>query len=183
MFHVGTAKNQQHPLNLPFIDTYIFPFMAYSDLLAQQNKDLERLNQDYYADQATIKNLRNDHYDKSQFDGQLDRLQQLHEKKVKEMQTRFAQEQRNYLGEPTPPAALPDISQSQDKAADMIKAYKQQQTEPKTSGQQDTGGQPMKQPQAVKGQPVDEAEVKKLAQQTREQREQKTQQRRRGFRR
>ncbi|RCR67528.1 hypothetical protein [Larkinella punicea] len=157
--------------------------MSYSDLLAQQDKELERLNQDYYADQATIKNLQNEHYDKTRFDGQLDRLKDLHEKKVKDVQTRFAQEQRNYLGEPTPPAPLPDMSQSQDKAADMIKAYRQQQAEPNKSGQQDTGGQQVKPPQVAKGQPVDEAEVKKLAQQAREKREQKTQQRRRGFRR
>ena len=157
--------------------------MAYSDLLAQQDKELERLHQDYYADQATIRQLQHEHYDKAKYDGQLDRLREQHEKKVKDVQTRFSQEQRTYLGEPTPPAPLPDISQSQDKAADMIKAYKQQQTEPKTSGQQDTGGQQSKQPQTVKGPPVDEAEVRKLAQQTREQREQKTQQRRRGFRR
>lgn len=157
--------------------------MAYSDLLAQQDKELERLNQEYYADQATIKNLRNNHYDKSQFDGQLERLQKLHEKKVKDLQSRFAQEQREYLGEPTPPAPRPDISQSQDKAADMIKAYRQQQTEPNKSGQQDTSGQQIKQPHAAKGQPVDEAEVKKMAQQAREKREQRNQQPRRGFRR
>lgn len=157
--------------------------MSYSDLLAQQNKELERLNQNYYADQATLKNLRNDHYDKSQFDGQLERLQKLHERHVKDLQDRFAQEQRDYLGEPLPPAPLPDISQSQDKATEMIKAYRQQPTEPNKSGQLDIGSQPMRPPHAAKGQPVDEAEVKKLAQQAREKREQKTQQPRRGFRR
>lgn len=157
--------------------------MSYSDLLAQQDKELERLNQDYYADQATIRNLQKDHYDKNRFDGQLDRLKELHEKKVKDVQTRFAQEQRNYLGEPTPPDPLPDISQSQDKAADMIKTYRQQQTAPNTTTQQGTGGQQVKEPQIVKGRPVDEAEVKTLAQQAREKREQKSQQRRHGFRR
>lgn len=157
--------------------------MAYSDLLAQQDKELERLTQNFYADQATIKNMQKDHYDKSRFDGQLDRIKELHEKNVKDAQTRFAQEQRDYLGEPTPPAPLPDISQSQDKAADMIKAYRQQQAEPNKAGQQDTGGQQIKPLQAAKGQPVDEAEVKKLAQQAREKREQRTQQPRRGFRR
>lgn len=157
--------------------------MSYSDLLGRQDKELEWLHQEYYADQATVKNLRNDHYDKSQFDGQLERLQKLHERQVKDLQARFAQEQRDYLGEPTPPAPLSDISQSQDKAADMIKAYRQQQTEPNKSTQQDTGSQQMKQPHAVKEHPVDEAEVKKLAQQAREKREQKTQQRRHSFRR
>ncbi|MBD2704862.1 hypothetical protein IC229_29795 [Spirosoma sp. BT702] len=159
--------------------------MSYSDLLAQQDKELERLNQDYYADQATIRQLQNDHYDKSRFDGQLDRLKDLHEKKVKDVQTRFAQEQRDYLGEPTPPEPSPDISQSQDKATDMIKAYRQQQTESQTRGRQDTDSvQDAKRLQPLKGQPVDEDEVKKLAQQAREKREQKYQQQpRRGFRR
>ena len=157
--------------------------MPYSDLLAQQDKELEQLNQNYYADEATIRQLQKDHYDKTKYDGQLDRLKELHEKQVKEVQTRFAQEQRDYLGEPTPPPPLPDISQSQDKAAGMIKAYRKEQAEPKKSGQQDTDGQQMKQPHAVKGQPVYEAEVKKLAQQAREKREQRTQQPRRGFRR
>jgi hypothetical protein len=157
--------------------------MAYSDLLAQQDKELEQLNQTYYADQATIRNLQKDHYDKTKYDGQLDRLKELHEKQVKDVQTRFAQEQREYLGEPAPPPPLPDISQSQDKAADMIKAYRQQQAEPNKSGQQDTGGQQVKPPQAAKGNPIDEAEVKKLAQQAREKREQRAQQPRRGFRR
>lgn len=159
--------------------------MSYSDLLARQDKELEQLNQEYFADQATIRQLQNDHYNKSRFGGQLDRLKELHEKKVKDVQTRFAQEQREYLGEPEPPEPAPDISQSQDKAADMIKAYRQQQAEPNKSGQQDTGnGQSIKSSQPVKGQSVDEAEVKKLAQQTREKREQKQQQQhRRGFRR
>ncbi|WP_421828336.1 hypothetical protein [Larkinella sp.] len=157
--------------------------MSYSDLLAQQDKELERLNQEYYADHATIKNLQNEHYDKARFAGQLDRLKELHEKKVKDLQSRFAQEQRTYLGEPTPPEPRPDISQSQDKAADMIKTYRQQQTEPNTTTQQGSGDQQMKPPQNVKGRPADEAEVKRLAQETREKREQKTQQRRRGFRR
>ncbi|WP_040006575.1 hypothetical protein [Fibrisoma limi] len=159
--------------------------MSYSDLLARQEKELEQLNQEYYADQANLKDLQNKHYDKSQYDGQLDRLKVLHEKKVKEFQTRFAQEQRDYLGEPIPPTPIPDISQSQDKAADMIKAYRQQQTSTKTSGQQDTdGGQEIEHSQPVKSQPIDEAEVKKLAQQARMKREQKHQQQhRRGFRR
>lgn len=158
--------------------------MAYNDLLAQQDKELERLNQEYYADQATIRQLQNDHYDKSRFDGQLDRLKTLHEKKVKDVQTRFAQEQREYLGEPTPPEPAPDISQSQDKAADMIKAYRQQQTSTQTSDQQNVdGGQEIKRSQPAKGQAVDEAEVKKLVQQAREKREQRIQQPRRGFRR
>ncbi|GAB4023455.1 hypothetical protein GCM10028808_73970 [Spirosoma migulaei] len=159
--------------------------MSYSDLLAQQDKELERLNQEYYADQATIRQLQNDHYDKAKYDGQLDRLKTLHEKKVKDVQTRFAQEQREYLGEPTPPEPSPDISQSQDKAADMIKAYRQQQTSTQTEDQQSTGGgQEVKRSQLIKGQPVDEDEVKRLAQQTREKREQKYQQQhRRGFRR
>lgn len=157
--------------------------MSYSDLLARQDKELERLNQEYYADQATVKNLQNEHYDKNRFDGQLDRLQELHERKVKDLQTRFAQDQRSYLGEPTPPAPLPDISQSQDKAADMIKTYRQQQAEPNTANQQGTGSQQMNQLHTAKGQSVDEAEVKKLAQQAREKREEKTQQRRRGFKR
>ncbi|QDK82641.1 hypothetical protein EXU85_30145 [Spirosoma sp. KCTC 42546] len=158
--------------------------MSYSDLLAQQDKELERLNQEYYTDQATIRQLQNDHYDKTKYDGQLDRLKTLHEKKVKDVQTRFSQEQREYLGEPTPPEPLPDISQSQDKAADMIKAYRQQQTSAQASAQQNLGGsQEIKRPQHAKGQVVDEAEVKKLAQQAREKREQKQQQHRRGFRR
>ncbi|MBN8824095.1 MULTISPECIES: hypothetical protein [unclassified Spirosoma] len=159
--------------------------MSYSDLLAQQDKELERLNQEYFADQATVRQLQNDHYDKAKYDGQLDRLKTLHEKKVKDVQTRFAQEQREYLGEPTPTEPAPDISQSQDKAADMIKAYRQQQTEGQSSGQQDTGGgEEIKRSKPAKGQPVDEAEVKKLAQQAREKREQKQQQQyRRGFRR
>lgn len=157
--------------------------MAYSDLLAQQNKELERINQNYYVDQATIKNLQKDHYDQAHFAGQLDRLRALHEKEVKEVQTRFAQEQRDYLGEPTPPPPSPDITQSQDKAAGMIKAYREQQTVPNTASQQNTGSQQTKQPQAVKEQPVDEAEVKKLAQQAREKREQKFQHYRRGFKR
>ena len=65
----------------------------------------------------------------------------------------------------------------------MIKTYRQQQTEPNTTTQQGSGDQQMKPPQNVKGRPADEAEVKRLAQETREKREQKTQQRRRGFRR
>ncbi|WP_338875004.1 hypothetical protein WBJ53_05245 [Spirosoma sp. SC4-14] len=159
--------------------------MSYSDLLAQQDKELERLNQEYYADQATIRQLQNDHYDKGRFDGQLDRLKTLHEKKVKEVQTRFVQEQREYLGEPTPAEPAPDISKSQDKAVDMIKAYRQQQNATQTGDQQDVGGgQEIKRSQPAKGQPVDETEVKKLAQQEREKREQKHQQHhRRGFRR
>ena len=157
--------------------------MSYSDLLAQQDKELERLNQEYFADREGIKKLQNEYYDKTQHDGQLDRLKVAFEQKVKDTQSRFAQEQRGYLGEPIPPAPLPDISQSQDKAADMIKAYRQQQTESHKTNHQDSGaGQQMK-PSQVKGQPVDEAEVKKLAQQAREKREQKTQQPRRGFRR
>jgi hypothetical protein len=129
--------------------------------------------------------LQKEHYDKSRFDGQLDRLKELHEKKVKDLQTRFSREQREYLGEPAPPEPSPDMSQSQDKAADMIKAYRQQQIESRTTGQQESGGgQQIKPSQGVKGQPIDEAEVKKLAQQTREKREQKYQQQhRRGFRR
>ncbi|MBD2705438.1 hypothetical protein IC229_32810 [Spirosoma sp. BT702] len=158
--------------------------MAYSDLLGQQDKELERLNQEYFADQATIRNLQKEHYDKTKYDGQLERLKELHEKKVKDVQTRFAQEQREYLGEPNPPAPRPDISQSQDKAFNMIKTYREQQTESQTSREQDSGGgQEVKRTQPVKGQPVDEAEVKKLAQQAREKREQKHQQHRRGFRR
>lgn len=159
--------------------------MSYSDLLARQDKELEQLNQKYYADQATIRQLQNDHYDKTKYDGQLDRLRTLHEKKVKDVQTRFAQEQREYLGEPSPPEPAPDIYQSQDKAADMIKAYRLQQSSTQTSSQQDTGGsQTIKPSQPVTRQPVDEAEVKKLAQQAREKREQKHQQQyRRGFRR
>lgn len=159
--------------------------MSYSDLLAQQDKELEQLNQEYYADQATVRQLQNDHYDKAKYDGQLERLKTLHEKKVKDVQTRFAQEQREYLGEPTPPEPAPDISQSQDKAAGMIKTYRQQQTTAQTSGQHDTGeSQEIKRSQLTKGQPVDEAEVKRLAQQAREKREQKHQQQhRRGFRR
>jgi len=159
--------------------------MSYSDLLARQDKELERLHQEYFADQATIRQLQHDHYNKAKYDGQLDRLKALHEKKVKDVQTRFAQEQREYLGEPTPPEPAPDISQSQDKAADMIKAYRQQQTSTQSSARQDEGGgQEIERSRPIKGQPVDEAEVKRLAQQAREKREQKHQQQhRRGFRR
>lgn len=158
--------------------------MAYSDLLAQQDKELEQLNQTYYADQAMIRNLQKDHYDKTKYDGQLDRLKERHEKQVKEVQTRFAQEQRDHLGEPTPPEPAPDISQSQDKAADMLKTYRQQQTTTQTSHHQDSGGgKEINRSQPVKGQPVDDDEVKKMAQQAREKREQKHQQPRRGFRR
>ncbi len=157
--------------------------MAYSDLLAQQEKELERLNQDYYADHVTIKNLQNEHYDKTRYNGQLERLQELHERKVKELQTRFTHEQREYLGEPTPPDPMPDISQSQDKAAGMIRDYRQQQAKPNTASQQDTGGQQVQQPQAARERSVDEDEVKKLAQQAREKREEKNKQRQRGFRR
>ncbi|WP_077920523.1 hypothetical protein [Spirosoma sp. 209] len=156
--------------------------MAYSDLLARQDKELERLNQEYYADQATIRQLQKDHYDKSRFDGQLQRLQTLHEKKVKDVQARFAQEQREYLGEPTPPEPAPDISQSQDKAVSMITSYRQQQTEPNKSSQQDAEGKYSKPYQAVKDQPNNEDEIKRLAQQMRAKRGQK-QQHRRGFRR
>lgn len=157
--------------------------MSYSDLLAQQDKELERLNQTYYADQATIQQLQSEHYDKARFTGQLDRRQELHERQVKDLQTRFAQEQRGYLGEPTPPAPLPDISQSQDKATEMIKTYRQKQAEPTIASQQNAGSQQIQRPNIAKGHPVDESEVKKLAQQAREKREEKTQQRRRGFRR
>lgn len=158
--------------------------MSYSDLLATQERELELLNQSYYADQAMVKKLRNDHYNASRFDGQLQRLQELHERRVKEVQARFEKEQRDYLGEPTPAPPLPDISQSQDKALNMIRTHRQRESESCQTNQQDaTGGQPAKQTQAVKGQPVDEAEVKKLAQQAREKREQKSQHYRRGFKR
>ena len=59
--------------------------MAYSDLLAQQQKELERLNQEYYADHVTIKKLQDEHYDKTRHDGQLDRLKEGFERKVKEV--------------------------------------------------------------------------------------------------
>lgn len=165
------------------LELYRCSTMSYSDLLAQQEKELERLNQDYYADHVTIKTLQNEHYDKTRYDGQLKRLQELHERKIKELQTRFTQEQREYLGEPTPPAPMPDISQSQDKAAGMIKDYQQQRAKPDTASQQDTGSQQMQKPQAARGNSVDEAEVKKLAQEAREKREEKNKQRQRGFRR
>lgn len=157
--------------------------MSYSDLLARQEKELEGLNQEYYADHVTIKKLQDEHYDKTHYDGQLKRLKEAHERNVKNTQSRFAVEQKEYLGEPIPADPLPDISQTQDKAAGMIKDYQQRQAKPSTANQHETGSQQMQQPQAAKGRSVDEAEIKKLAQQAREKREEKTNQRQRNFRR
>lgn len=102
--------------------------MSYSDLLAQQDKELEQLHQRFYADQAMIRKLQGDHFDQTRYDGQLERLQADFERQRDAMQTRFEQEQKTYLNEPDMPQAdkKPDISESQDKAVVMMQDYKEQ---------------------------------------------------------
>ncbi|WP_375443729.1 hypothetical protein [uncultured Fibrella sp.] len=104
--------------------------MAYSDLLAEQDKELEQLHQRFYADQAMIRKMQGDHFDQTRYEGQLERLQADFERQRDAMQTRFEQEQRTHLNEPDLPQAekRPDISESQDKAVVMMKEYRQQQT-------------------------------------------------------
>ncbi|MBO0949217.1 hypothetical protein [Fibrella forsythiae] len=86
--------------------------MAYSDLLAQQDKELQQLHQRLYADQAMIRKLQSDHFDQTRYDGQLERLQADFERQRDVMQTRFEQEQKAYLNEPDMPQVekKPDIS-------------------------------------------------------------------------
>lgn len=103
--------------------------MSYSDLLARQQRELELLHQSYYADHAKISQLQKDFFDKTRYAGQLERLQADFERKVKAMESRFQQEQREYLKEPEPPEPKPDISQSQDKAVVMMQEYRQQQAD------------------------------------------------------
>ena len=145
--------------------------MAYSDLLAQQQKELERLNQEYYADHVTIKKLQDEHYDKTRHDGQLDRLKEGFERKVKEVQARFAQEQREYLGEPAPPEPSPDISQSQDKAVVMMQEYRQQQADQKNKNQETPKpDKPTQAPSPSANNPKEE-DIKKMMQATKKRRE------------
>ena len=156
--------------------------MTYSELLAQQERERELLNQQYYADHATIREMQQNHYDKSRFDGQLERLQADFERKSKEMDIRFKTEQRTHLNEPDMPEPEHklDISESQDKAAAMMQDYKKRQADGEKKNQDsDQQGRVPTKPTSK----PDEAEVKKMAQQMRQDREQKQQQRRRGFKR
>lgn len=161
--------------------------MSYSDLLARQEKELERLNQEYYADHVTIKKLQDEHYDKTRYDGQLERLKEAHERKVKDAQSRFATEQKAYLNEPDAPTvetlnakAKPDISESQDKMAATLEQRQQQRTTAETK--------PHHEPHSGKDQtaPVKDKdmtdEVQRLMKQSQERRAQQKQHRR-GYRR
>ncbi|MDQ1086147.1 hypothetical protein [Siphonobacter sp. SORGH_AS_1065] len=107
--------------------------MLYSDLLSRQDKELEQLNQRYFVDHQNLVSLQDQHYDKNRYQGELARLQQAHERTVKEMEKRFKEEQRKFLNEPITPSSLKekstasDISLHQDKALKLIKDYKTQQ--------------------------------------------------------
>lgn len=161
--------------------------MAYSDLLAQQQKELERLNQDYYANHVTIKKLQDEHYDKTRYDGQLERLKDGHERQVKEVEARFAKEQKEYLNEPDAPSietlkdkAQPDISENQDRMAATLEQRRQQRATAETKPQQDLrSGKEQGKP--VKDKDMTD-EVQRLMKESQERRAQQKQHRR-GFRR
>ena len=161
--------------------------MPYSDLLAQQEKELERLNQEYYADHVTIKKLQDEHYDKTRYDGQLERLKEGHERKVKDVEARFAKEQKGYLNERDAPATEtlkdktpPDMSDSQDKMAATLEQRRQQRATAETKPQQDP--RPGKDQTApVKDKDMTD-EVQRLMKESQERRAQQKQHRR-GFRR
>ena len=147
--------------------------MAYSDLLAQQDNELQQLHQRFYADQAMLKKLQGDHFDQTRYDGQLERLQADFERQRDVMQTRFEQEQKTHLNEPDTPQAekKPDISDSQDKAVMMMQDYRKQQADREQKKQE--APQPDKATQAPSpsaSQP-NEADIKKMMQDTKKRRE------------
>jgi hypothetical protein len=145
--------------------------MAYSDLLAKQQRDLELLHQSHYADEATLRQLQKDHYDKTRYDGQLERLQADFQNKAKEMESRFQQEQRSYLNEPEPPAPKPDISQSQDKAVVMMQEYRQQQADREKKNQEaPQSDKPTQSPSPSASNPKDE-DIKRMMEDTKKRRQ------------
>ncbi|MEZ0611380.1 hypothetical protein ACAW74_22910 [Fibrella sp. WM1] len=147
--------------------------MSYSDLLAQQDKELQQLHQRFYTDQAMIRKLQGDHFDQTRYAGQLERLQADFERQRDVMQTRFEQEQKTYLNEPDQPQAekKPDISDSQDKAFVMMQDYRTQQAN-REQKQQDTfkADKPRQASPPSASNPTDE-DIKKLMADTKKRRQ------------
>ncbi|MEZ0542543.1 hypothetical protein [Fibrella arboris] len=147
--------------------------MSYSDLLAQQDKELEQLHQRFYADQAMIRKLQGDHFDQTRYDGQLERLQADFERQRDAMQTRFEQEQRTHLNEPDLPQVekKPDISESQDKAVVMMQNYKKQQANREQKNQEPPQpGKPLQASPPSASNPKDE-DIKKMMEETKKRRQ------------
>lgn len=156
--------------------------MSYSDLLAHQDKELERLNQAFYADYAKISELQRGHYDPSRFDGELDRLKGAFERDSRAMQGRFEQERKTFLKEPVSqttdaePAKEFDLSASQDKANEMLNS-RRQQISPENKSQPTP--QPGQKETPSGRQEINKEELERMKQDT-SQRRQAWQQRRRG---
>ena len=137
--HVRTSKPEpvfsySFTINQPPNPT---PDMLYSDLLAKQQEELRTLNHDYYVAHETIKQMSGEHFDEKAYAGELERLQTAHEQTIKESQTRFEQERREFLNEPEPtpvkektgPEIEPDLTGKQEQINAMVAAYKQRQAE------------------------------------------------------
>lgn len=147
--------------------------MAYSDLLAQQDNELQRLHQRFYADQAMIRKLQGEHFDQARYAGQLERLQADFERQRDMMQTRFEQEQKAHLNEPDTPQAekKPDISESQDKAVVMMRDYRKQQTDREQKKQKTPQPDKPTQAPSPSASPPKDEDIKKMMQETKKRRE------------
>ena len=111
------------------------PDMLYTDLLAKQLEELRTLNHDYFVDRETIKKMAGEHFDEKAYAGELERLRVGYEKHIKETESRFEKEKRQFLNEPEPepvpekPAVAPDLTDKQEQINAMVAAYKQRQAE------------------------------------------------------
>lgn len=99
---------------------------TYYELLERQEKELQAMVKEHFRVSEQIKRLQREHYDPKKYEREIERLDISHTESIKELEERFKEEQRVYLGElvPTP---ISDISDNQDKAVQMIKDFRNSQ--------------------------------------------------------
>lgn len=105
---------------------------TYYELLERQEKELQAMVKEHFIVSEQIKRLQQEHYDPKKYEREIERLDKSHTESIKELQERFKEEQRVYLGEPMP-TPISDISDNQDKAVQMIKDFRNSQKTEKTA--------------------------------------------------
>lgn len=108
--------------------------MLYSDLLSQQQNELEKLNIEFYQDREAIKQLQSVHYNPNEYDGQLERLEANFSRNQAAMRERFEVEQQEFLQETpalsddlepvVPPEPADIVSENQGKYIDILAQFR-----------------------------------------------------------
>lgn len=90
--------------------------MKYDDLLANQDRELNKLNFDYRESRDNIRQMQKDHFDPEKFEPDFERLEAAYLRDREAMNKRHQQERKDFLNEP-------ELEVEKPKAKDMDTAY------------------------------------------------------------